>query len=102
MTRAGAELLLQKHGPVALVQFWGDIDRPALASSGVPVWPLEPPASGQMAVRFPAIGPDALVRQRAGGLRAAELVARGGAQAATPDSVADVLRPTVFGFGGSA
>ena len=87
---------------MAVVQFWGDIDRPALASSGVPFWPLETPASGQMAMRFPAIGPDAVVRQQAGGLRAAELVCAWRRAAATPDSVADVLRPTVFGFGGSA
>ena len=55
-----------------------------------------------MGILFPTVGPEAVIRLQAGGLRAAELVYRGGAAAATPDGVAELVRPTVFEFGGSA
>jgi hypothetical protein len=97
-----ARRLVDRHGPVPLVQFWGDLDRATLASLGMSVWPPEAPPPGRMGILFPAIGPEAVVHLQAGGLRAAELVYRGGAAAATPDSVAELLRPTVLEFGGSA
>ena len=97
-----ARRLVARHGQVPLVQFWGDLDRATLASIGVPVWPPDAPAPGHMGILFPTMGPEAVIRLQAGGLRAAELVYRGGTAAATPDSVAELVRPTVFEFGGSA
>ena len=96
------DAIVQRYGPLAIVQFWGEIDRATLANSEVPIWPVEAPPQGQMALSFPAVAPDALVRMRAGGLRAAELVSRGGPAAATPDSLAELVRPTVVEFGGRA
>jgi len=60
-----------------LVQFWGDIDRDAAASSVLTVWPLQPPTSGHMAILLSEIGPEPIVRLQTGGLRAAEWVRRG-------------------------
>ena len=59
-----------------LVQFWGDADRAAAASAGVPVWPPEAPPRphGRAAV---AVGPEPIVRLQAGGLKVGEVLARG-------------------------
>lgn len=70
--------LLRDHAPgTVLVQFWGDADRPALAAAGVPVWPVQEPAAGHMAVLPSAIGPEPIVRLQAGGLKVGEVLARG-------------------------
>ncbi len=61
----------------AIVQFWGDVDRAALAAHGLTVWPLLPPSRGHMGILLSAIGPEPIVRLQTGGLRAAELVYRG-------------------------
>lgn len=62
----------------SLVQFWGDIDR-ASAPGGWPtlIWPPNAPLPGHMAVLLSALGHEPVVRLQAGGLRAAEIVARG-------------------------
>lgn len=62
---------------VAVVQFWGDIDRKALTAHGLCAWPPVPPSPGHMGILLSAIGPEPIVRLQAGGLRAAELVYRG-------------------------
>ena len=42
---------LARVAPGAVVaQFWGDIDRDALSSEGIPVWPRRAPKPGHMAV----------------------------------------------------
>ena len=69
-----------------LAQFWGDVDRDALESAGLEVWPPLPPHAGHMAILLSAIGPDPIVRLQTGGLRAAELVFRG--EAIVADSIA--------------
>ncbi|QDA35809.1 hypothetical protein E4191_16745 (plasmid) [Paracoccus liaowanqingii] len=71
-------LMLRAAAPDALLaQFWGDIDRAAAAD----FWPgtLCPqaaPAPGHMAILLSALGHEPIVRLQAGGLKAAELVAR--------------------------
>jgi hypothetical protein len=70
--------LLRDGAPGAvLIQYWGDVDRGALADAGIPVWPPLPPAPGHMAVLPSAIGPEPIVRLQSGGLKVGELLARG-------------------------
>jgi hypothetical protein len=77
LTRADADLL-GKYAPGAVVvQYWGDIDRKALAGAHIPVWPPEEPAAGHMAVLLSAIGPEPIVRLQAGGLKVGEVLMRG-------------------------
>jgi hypothetical protein len=82
---AGARLLADTAPGAVLVQFWGDVDRPALAAAGVPVWPPRPPGPGHMGVLPSEIGPEPVVRLQAGGLKVGELLARGLAQASTAE-----------------
>lgn len=70
-----AAAAIARDCPGALVaQFLGDIDRPALAAAGVPVWPLEPPPHGHMGILLSAIGPEPVVRLQAGGLKVGQLL----------------------------
>lgn len=75
-----------------VVQFWGDMDRAAVAANGLPAWPTVAPGLGHMAILLSEIGPEPIVRLQAGGLRAAEWVKRGGA--VTPDGFAQIVNPT--------
>jgi hypothetical protein len=72
-----------------VVQFWGDIDRTALARNGFAVWPTSPVKQGHMGILLSDIGPEPIVRLQTGGLRAAEWVRRGGA--VTPDGFAQLV-----------
>ena len=77
LTAADADLL-GKHAPgTVVVQYWGDIDRQALARARIPVWPPQQPMAGHMAVLPSAIGPEPIVRLQAGGLKVGEVLARG-------------------------
>jgi hypothetical protein len=70
--------LLRKHAPgTVVVQYWGDVDRKALAQARIPVWPPQEPLAGHMAVLPSAIGPEPIIRLQAGGLKVGELLARG-------------------------
>jgi hypothetical protein len=61
---------LARVAPGAVVaQFWGDIDRDALSSEGIPAWPRRAPKPGHMAVLLSALGPEPIIRLQAGGLR---------------------------------
>jgi hypothetical protein len=77
LAAAEATLLASEAPAAVLVQYWGDADRTALAAAGVPVWPPDPPLAGHMGVLPSAIGPEPVVRLQAGGLKVAELLARG-------------------------
>jgi len=57
-----------------VVQFWGDVDRAALAEAGVGVWPPQAPPRGHMGVLPSDIGPEAIVRLQCGGLKVAEVL----------------------------
>ena len=76
--RAELSLIAERMPDAVLVQFWGDIDR---ESAPRPlrdaIWPPNAPAPGHMAVLLSALGHEPVVRLQAGGLRAAEIVARG-------------------------
>lgn len=97
--RAGAALLAERAPGAVLVQFWGDVDRPALAERGIPVWPPAAPRPGHMAVFMSDIGPDPAIRLQTGGLRAAELVWRNGPEASRPDGIAVLLTAPPEGEG---
>lgn len=72
---ASAAQLLARRWPDAIVaQYWGDIDRPALAAAGLPYWPPEPPPPGHMAVLPSAVGPEPIVCLQAGGLKVAQVL----------------------------
>jgi len=81
--RAGAVIgseeaaLIGERWPGAVVaQYWGDIDRAALAAAAVPYWPRSAPAPGHMAILPAAVGPEATVRLQAGGLKVGEVLLR--------------------------
>ncbi|MFB3819493.1 MAG: hypothetical protein ACE147_17685 [Candidatus Methylomirabilales bacterium] len=68
---------LAKHQPgTPVAQYWGDLDRAALAAEGVPVWPPDPPARGHMGILPSGVGPEPIVRLQAGGLKVAEVLRR--------------------------
>jgi hypothetical protein len=71
----GARLAERAPGTL-LAQFWGDVDREALADAGVPMWPPAPPAPGHMAILPSGLGPDPIVRLQAGGLKVGEVLCR--------------------------
>ena len=77
LTAADADLLGTYAPGTVVVQYWGDIDREALARARIPVWPPEEPVAGHMAVLLSAIGPEPIVRLQAGGLKVGEVLARG-------------------------
>lgn len=77
LTAADANLLRQHAPGTVVVQYWGDVDREALAHAGVPVWPRQEPPAGHMGVLPSAIGPEPIVRLQAGGLKVGEVLARG-------------------------
>jgi hypothetical protein len=80
--------LLGKMAPDAVVvQYWGDVDREALAAQRVPVWPVPEPKSGHMGILPSAVGPEAIVRLQAGGLKVGEVLARG-VENASPEDLA--------------
>lgn len=82
---AGAELLARTAPGAVLVQYWGDADREALDTTGVPVWPPRPPSAGHMGVLPSAVGPEPVVRLQSGGLKVGEVLARGLADASPND-----------------
>jgi hypothetical protein len=59
------------------VQYWGDVDRVALADARLEVWPSAAPKLGHMGVLPSAVGPEAVVRLQSGGLKVGEVLARG-------------------------
>ena len=71
---ADAALLADRAPGAVLVQFWGDVDRDALSTAAVPVWPEAPPAPGHMAILPSAVGPEPIVRLQAGGLKVGEVL----------------------------
>ena len=81
---------LAAHAPGApLAQFWGDLDREAAGELGLRLLPDRAPAPGHMGILLNALGPEPIVRLQCGGLKAAEIVFRGGPPA--PGGVAELL-----------
>jgi hypothetical protein len=82
--REAATIAARWPGAV-VAQYWGDMDRAALAAAGVPCWPTEPPAPGHMAILPSGVGPEPIVRLQAGGLKVAEVLRRRSCQRAAAD-----------------
>jgi hypothetical protein len=87
LTAADADLICKQAPGAVVVQYWGDVDRKALAHARIPVWPPQEPTAGHMAVLLSAIGPEPIVRLQAGGLKVGEVLARG-LGLATPQELA--------------
>jgi hypothetical protein len=69
--------MIAKYYPGAVVaQFWGDIERSAFATCGIPLYPLVEPKPGHMGILPSAVGAEPIIRLQAGGLKAAEVVWR--------------------------
>lgn len=86
---AARHLAATSSAGASIVQFWGDVDRAAVAESGLEIWPPMAPRPGHMGILLSAIGPEPVVRLQAGGLRAAELVFR--RREAPPDGIAQIV-----------
>jgi hypothetical protein len=71
---SAAQLLARRWPDAIVVQYWGDIDRSALAAAGLPYWPPESPRPGHMAVLPSAVGPEPIIRLQAGGLKVAQVL----------------------------
>jgi hypothetical protein len=77
VTEADAREIARRWPGAVVAQFWGDMDREALAALAVPVCPATAPSRGHMAILPSAIGPEAVIRLQAGGLKVGELLRRG-------------------------
>jgi len=59
-----------------VAQYWGDIERSALASYHIPVCPELEPKPGHMGILPSAVGAEPIIRLQTGGLKAAEVIWR--------------------------
>jgi hypothetical protein len=82
VTAADADQIARQWPGAVVAQFWGDIDRSALAALNVPVHPEKAPGAGHMGILPSGIGPEAVIRLQAGGLKVGELLSRGSRDAA--------------------
>jgi hypothetical protein len=71
-----AEIIANRYPRAVVAQFWGDIDRDALARGGVRFWPAESPPPGHQGIMLSSVGPEPVVRLQAGGLKVGEVMAR--------------------------
>jgi hypothetical protein len=85
ISRAEARVLAERWPGIVVAQFFGDIDRTALAEVGVSFRPVAAPPAGHMGVYLTDVGPDAIVRLQTGGLKVGEILARGLANASAAD-----------------
>ena len=82
-------------GPV--IQFWGDIDRQALAAAGVPYLPRRAPARGHMGGLLSELGTVPVIRLQAGGCKVGEVLWR--AMKATGDCGQALRAVRASGYG---
>lgn len=89
---------LKAASPQAVViQFWGDVDRAALAKHDVAVYPHADPGQGHMGILPSDVGVEPVVRLQAVGLKVGEVMARVRCGGGTP---AEAIRQAVrSGFG---
>jgi hypothetical protein len=71
-----ADLIAQRYPGAIVAQFWGDVDRLELSSRDVPFWPVEAAPPGHQGIPTSSIGPEAVVRLQAGGLKVGEVMPR--------------------------
>jgi hypothetical protein len=74
LTASEIELLTELAPGTVVAQFWGDVDRDALAAAGVPVWPEVAPRPGHMGILPSVVGPEPVVRLQAAGLKVGEVL----------------------------
>lgn len=74
--RREAAVIGPRYPTAVVAQFWGDMDRRALACQGVPFWPLEPPPPGHQGILLSSLGPEPIIRLQSGGLKVGEVMAR--------------------------
>jgi len=77
LTAMDARIIATCWPGAVVAQFWGDIDRAALAEMDVPMWPENAPGAGHMGILPSALGPEPVVRLQSGGLKVGELLSRG-------------------------
>jgi hypothetical protein len=96
-----ANLIAQRYPGAIVAQFWGDLDRSELSRRDVPFWPLEAPLPGHQGVLPSSIGPEAVIRLQAGGLKVGEVMARSrlGVSASRDPVGAAVAAAVASGFG---
>jgi hypothetical protein len=73
---ASVETIATRWPGAVLAQYWGDVDRDAVASAGVPIWPERAPGAGHMAILPSGVGPESIVRLQSGGLKVGEVLLR--------------------------
>ena len=88
---ADAVMIATRWPQAVVTQFWGDIDRQALTTASVPVWPPTAPPLGHMGVLPSDIGPEPIVRLQCGGLKSAEIVLRKSEELTTLGGIAQRL-----------
>lgn len=74
LSAADAVTIANRWPGAVVAQFWGDIDRAALAAVDAPVWPPEASPPGHMGILPSDVGPEPVVRLQAGGFKAAEVL----------------------------
>ena len=72
----GVATIAARWPGAVLAQYWGDVDRDAVAAAGVPVWPERAPGAGHMAILPSGVGPESIVRLQSGGLKVGEVLLR--------------------------
>jgi hypothetical protein len=77
VTAADAQRIAREWPGAVVAQFWGDLDRAALAAANVPIHPEKAPGAGHMGILPSAVGPEPVIRLQAGGLKVGELLRRG-------------------------
>jgi hypothetical protein len=92
---------LSRHCPGrVVVQFWGDLDREALASNHLSVWPTHSPGPGRMGILLSDLGPEPAVRLQAGGLKVGQILARTRQEDPSPEGCRKAVREALqSGFG---
>lgn len=89
---AQAVAVIAERAPGAFIaQYWGDIDRAAVNSHKLRIWPPDEPKKGHMAILLSCLGPEPVIRLQTGSLRAAEMVFRRGVKACGEGSLAEML-----------
>jgi hypothetical protein len=72
--KAQAAQVARRWPGAVLAQYWGDVDREALAEAGVPVWPEREPGRGHMGILPSGVGPESIVRLQSGGLKVGQVL----------------------------
>jgi hypothetical protein len=78
-------MLREKAPGAVVIQYWGDVDRAALAVAGVLVWPPEAPRAGHMGILPSDLGPEPVIRLQTGGLKVGQLLAGDISKASSKD-----------------